>query len=112
MLWVMLIITVLLILVQEMVARMGTVTGKGLNDLIRERFGLRWSAFATVAFFIANTATTITEFIGIGMAAELFGIPRWIAVPPMAVLVWWLVTQGSYNRVEKLFIALSLVFFS
>jgi NRAMP (natural resistance-associated macrophage protein)-like metal ion transporter len=111
-LWVMLVITVLLIMVQEMCARMGAVTGKGLNDLIRERFGLRWSAFASLTFFIANTATTITEFVGIGAAAELFGIPRWIAVPPMAVLIWWLITGGSYSRVEKLFIALSLVFFS
>jgi Mn2+/Fe2+ NRAMP family transporter len=112
MLWVMVVVTVLLLLVQEMCARMGAVTGKGLGDLIRERFGLRWSAFATLAFFVANAGTTITEFVGIGAAAELFGIPRWIAVPPMAALLWWLVTKGSYNRVEKLFIALSLVFFS
>ncbi|HMA34347.1 MAG TPA: Nramp family divalent metal transporter [Chloroflexia bacterium] len=112
MLWVMVVITVLLILVQEMCARMGAVTGKGLADLIREQFGLRWAAFATLVFFVANTGVTITEFVGLGAAAELFGIPRWLAVPPLAVLVWWLVTQGSYARVEKLFIALSLVFLS
>jgi NRAMP (natural resistance-associated macrophage protein)-like metal ion transporter len=111
-LWVMLVITVLLILVQEMCARMGAVTGKGLSDLIRERFGLRWSAFATLILFIANTGTTITEFVGIGAAAELFGIPRWLAVPPMALLIWWLVTKGSYARVEKLFILLAMVFLS
>src|SRR5215203_1818629 len=95
-----------------MCARMGAVTGKGLSDLIRERFGLRWSAFTTLAFFLANTGITITEFIRIGAAAELFGIPRWLAVPPMALLIWWLVTHGSYGRVEKLFIVLSLVFLS
>lgn len=111
-LWVMLAVTVLLVLVQEMCVRMGAVTGKGLSDLIRERFGLRWSAFATLILFIANAGVTITEFVGIGAAAELFGIPRWLAVPPMALLIWWLVTQGSYARVEKLFILLSLVFLS
>ena len=109
-LWVMVVITLLLVLIQEMCARMGAVTGKGLSDLIRERFGLRWSAFATLAFFIANTGTVITEFVGIGAAAELFGIPRWLAVPPMALLLWWLVTKGSYDRVEKIFVLLSLVF--
>jgi Mn2+/Fe2+ NRAMP family transporter len=111
-LWVMIVVTLLFILIQEMCARMGAVTGKGLSDLIRERFGLRWSAFATVILFIANTGVTITEFVGIGAAAELFGIPRWLAVPPMAVLVWWLVTKGSYARVEKLFTLLTLAFFS
>jgi len=111
-LWAMVLIVLSLSLVQEMCARMGAVTGKGLSDLIRERFGLRWATFATLALLIANTGTTITEFVGIGAAAELFGIPRWLAVPPMAALLWWLVTKGSYNRVEKLFIALSLVFFS
>ncbi len=111
-LWVMVIVAILLALVQEMCARMGAVTGKGLSDLIRERFGLRWSAFATLILFIANTGTTITEFVGIGAAAELFGIPRWLAVPPMALLVWWLVTKGSYARVEKLFILLAMVFLS
>ena len=111
-LWVMLVVTFLFILIQEMCARMGAVTGKGLSDLIREQFGLRWSAFATLILFIANTGVTITEFVGIGAAAELFGIPRWLAVPPMAVLIWWLVTHGSYARVEKLFTLLTLAFFS
>jgi NRAMP (natural resistance-associated macrophage protein)-like metal ion transporter len=111
-LWIMVIVAILLALIQEMCARMGAVTGKGLSDLIRERFGLRWSAFATLILFVANTGTTITEFVGIGAAAELFGIPRWLAVPPMALLIWWLVTKGSYARVEKLFILLAMVFLS
>ena len=112
MLWVMVVVTILFALVQEMCARMGAVTGKGLSDLIREQFGLRWSAFATLILLAANTGVTITEFVGIGAAADLFGIPRWLAVPPMALLLWVLITQGSYARVEKLFIALTLVFIS
>ena len=110
MLWAMLLIVVLLVLVQEMCARMGAVTGKGLSDLIRERFGMRWSALVTLALFLGNSAIVITEFVGIGAAAELFGIPRWLAVPPMALLIWWLVTKGSYDRVEKIFVLLSLAF--
>jgi len=108
----MILIVISLSLVQEMCARMGAVTGKGLSDLIRERFGVRWATFATLALFIANTGTTITEFVGIGAAAEIFGIPRWIAVPPMAFLVWRLVTAGNYGRVEKVFLAMTAVFFS
>ncbi|MGI8588464.1 MAG: Nramp family divalent metal transporter [Chloroflexia bacterium] len=111
-LWAMLLIIISLGLVQEMCARMGAVTGKGLSDLIRERFGVRWAAFATVALLIANTGTTITEFVGIGAASEIIGIPRWIAVPLMAVLVWRLVTLGSYGRLEKIFLAMTAGFFS
>jgi NRAMP (natural resistance-associated macrophage protein)-like metal ion transporter len=111
-LWAMVLIVFSLSLVQEMCARMGAVTGKGLSDLIRERFGLRWAAFATVSLLIANTGTTITEFVGIGAAAEIFGIPRWIAVPVMALLVWRLVTLGSYGRLEKIFLVMTAAFFS
>jgi len=111
-LWVMTGITVILAVVLEMCARMGAVTGKGLGELIRERFGLRWATVATLIFLVANLGTTITEFVGIGAAAELFGLPRWLAVPPLAVLVWRLVTHGSYDRVQTLFIGLSLVFLS
>jgi Mn2+/Fe2+ NRAMP family transporter len=111
-LWAMVLIVLSLSLVQEMCARMGAVTGKGLSDLIRERFGLRWATFATLALLIANTGTTITEFVGIGAAAEIFGIPRWIAVPLMALLIWRLVTLGSYGRLEKIFLVMTAVFFS
>ncbi len=111
-LWVMAGIAIVLAVVLEMCARMGAVTGKGLGELIRKRFGLRWAAFATLILFVANLGTTITEFIGLAAAAELFGLPRWLAVPPLAVLVWRLVTQGSYDRVQTLFIGLSLVFLS
>jgi Mn2+/Fe2+ NRAMP family transporter len=111
-LWAMALIIFSLSLVQEMCARMGAVTGKGLSDLIRERFGLRWATFATLALFVANAGTTITEFVGIGAAAEIFGIPRWVSVPLMALLIWRLVTLGSYGRLEKIFLAMTAVFFS
>ncbi len=111
-LWAMVLIVLSLSLVQEMCARMGAVTGKGLSDLIRERFGLRWATVATLALLIANGGTTITEFVGIGAAAEIFGIPRWIAVPLMALLIWRLVTLGSYGRLEKIFLVMTAVFFS
>jgi NRAMP (natural resistance-associated macrophage protein)-like metal ion transporter len=111
-LWTMLVIGFSLSLVQEMCARMGAVTGKGLSDLIREQFGAAWALFAVLVLLIANTGVTISEFVGIAAAAELFGIPTWLAVPPIAVLVWWLITGGSYKTVEKVFMLLSLVFFA
>jgi Mn2+/Fe2+ NRAMP family transporter len=111
-LWAMLIITFSLSLVQEMCARMGAVTGKGLSDLIREQFGAGWAMLAVLVLLIANTGVTISEFVGIAAAAQLFGIPTWLAVPPIAVLVWWLITGGSYRTVEKIFMGLSLIFFT
>jgi Mn2+/Fe2+ NRAMP family transporter len=111
-LWAMLVITFCLSLVQEMCARMGAVTGKGLSDLIREQFGVGWALLAVLVLLIANTGVTISEFVGIAAAAQLFGIPTWLAVPPIAVLVWWLITGGSYRTVEKVFMALSLIFFT
>ncbi len=109
-LWAMLIVTVGLVLVQEMCARMGAVTGKGLSDLIREEFGAGRALLVIAVLLIANTGITISEFVGIAAAAGLFGIPGWIAVPPIALLVWWLITNGSYRAVERIFILLSLVF--
>jgi Mn2+/Fe2+ NRAMP family transporter len=111
-LWALVLITIALSMVQEMCARMGAVTGKGLADLIRERFGLRWATFATLSLLVANTSTIVTEFVGIGAASEIFGIPRWIAVPLMGFLIWRLVTLGSYGRLEKVFLAMTMVFFS
>src|ERR671931_2753501 len=85
-LWVMGPITLALIVVQVQVARMGVVTGKGFAELIREQFGVRWTAFAMFVLLIANGTVTIAEFAGIAAAAELFGIPRNLAVPGMAVV--------------------------
>ena len=109
-LWILIPITISLGLVQEMCARMGAVTGKGLADLIRERFGVRWTAFVMLALLIANGGVTVSEFVGIAAATELFGVPSFISVPLSAAAIWWLVVKSSYQRVEKVFLLMSLVF--
>jgi Mn2+/Fe2+ NRAMP family transporter len=109
-LWLLIPITISLGIVQEMCARMGAVTGKGLADLIRERFGVRWTALIMLALLIANAGVTVSEFVGIAAATELFGISRYISVPLAAILVWWLIVKGSYKRVERAFLLMSLVF--
>ena len=111
MLWTFIPITISLCLVQEMCARMGVVTGKGLSDLIREQFGVRPTALVMFALLIANGGVTISEFVGVGLALEMFGVPRFISVPLAAIAVWWLVVKGSYERVERIFLLMSLVFF-
>ncbi|MCL4489392.1 MAG: Nramp family divalent metal transporter [Chloroflexi bacterium] len=108
-LWSMVVVTVLLGVVQEMVARLSIVSGKGLSDLIREQFGVRTSALAMTTLFIANGAVTISEFVGIAAGAELFGVSRYVAVPIAALSVWWLVLGGNYRQAEKVFLALSFV---
>src|SRR5438093_7389791 len=109
-LWILIPITISLGIVQEMCARMGAVTGKGLADLIRERFGVRWTALVMLALLIANGGVTVSEFVGIAAATELFGVPRYLSVPIAAVAVWWLVVKGTYKRVERVFLLMSLVF--
>lgn len=109
-LWVLIPLTISMGIVQEMCARMGAVTGKGLADLIRERFGVRWTALIMLALLIANGGVTVSEFVGIAAATELFGVPRFISVPLAAAAVWWLVVKGSYKRVERIFLLMSLVF--
>src|SRR5688500_16744389 len=99
-----------LIIVQEMCVRMGVVTGQGLADLIRERFGVRWTAVIMLALLIANTGVIISEFVGIAQASELFDIPRYFTIPIAALLIWWLVVRGSQRRVENVFLLMSLVF--
>jgi len=109
-LWVLIPITISLGIVQEMCARMGAVTGKGLADLIRERFGVRWTALVMLALLIANAGVTVSEFVGIAAATELFGISRFVSVPLAALGIWWLVVKSSYQRVERIFLLMSLVF--
>jgi Mn2+/Fe2+ NRAMP family transporter len=111
-LWVLLLITISLALIQEMCARLGAATGRGLLDLIRERFGIGWALLAVGVILLANGGVTVTEFVGIGAALELFGISKYIAVPISALVLWYLVIAGSYSRVEKLFLVLTLVFFA
>lgn len=110
--WVMVIITVSLGVVQEMCARLGAATGRGLLDLIRERFGIGWALFAVCVILIANSGLVVSEFIGIGAAVELFGVSKYIAVPLAAALLWYLVIYGSYGWVEKIFLLMTLVFFA
>ncbi len=103
-LWTLIPITVALIVVQEMVARMGVVTGKGLADLIREKFGVKATLYLMMGVLIANLANTVGEFAGVAAAGEVFGIPKFITVPLSALLVWWLVVKGTYRTVEKVFL--------
>jgi Mn2+/Fe2+ NRAMP family transporter len=110
--WVMVVLTVSLAVVQEMGSRLGSATGRGLLDLIRERFGIGWSILAMGILFIANSGIVVSEFLGIGAAAELFGVSKWLAVPVAAVLLWYLVIFGSYAWVEKIFLVMTLVFFA
>jgi Mn2+/Fe2+ NRAMP family transporter len=109
-LWLLIPLTISLGIVQEMCARMGAVTGKGLSDLIRERFGVRWTVLVMLALLIANGGVTVSEFVGVAAAMQLFGVPAYISVPIAAVSIWWLVVKGSYQRVERVFMIMSLVF--
>ncbi len=109
-LWLLLLITPLLAVTQEMGARMGAVTGKGLAALIRERFGLRATALAMLALLVANLGTTVAEFSGVAAAFGLAGVPTWLAVPPVAGGVWLLVTRGSFRRVERVFLVLTAIY--
>jgi Mn2+/Fe2+ NRAMP family transporter len=112
MLFCLLLIAVALVLVQEMAARLGTFTGKGLAALIREEFSLRVAAFALLCLLVANLGLVVSEFAGIGAAMELFGVSRYLAVPLAAVVVWGLVVLGSYKYAERLFLLMALVFFA
>ena len=112
MLWVFIPMLLSLIVVQEMCVRMGVVTGQGLADLIREQFGVRWTTLIMAALFIANTGVIISEFVGIAQASELIGISRFVSVPLASAIVWWLVVKGTQKRVERVFLAMSLVFFA
>lgn len=109
-LWLLIPLTISLGIVQEMCARLGAVTGKGLADLIRERFGVRWTALVMLALLIANGGVTVSEFLGIAAAMQLFGIPPYISIPIATFAIWWLVVKGSYKRVERVFLVMSLVF--
>jgi len=109
-LWTMIPITVALIVVQEMCARMGAVTGKGLSDLIREEYGLRVTFLMMLGILICNFGNVVTEFAGIAASMELFGVSRYISVPICAVIVWLIVVKGQYKTVEKVFLAASFFY--
>jgi Mn2+/Fe2+ NRAMP family transporter len=93
-----------LIIIQEMCSRMGVVTGKGLADLIREKFGVRITFYAMLVFIFSNLLNTISEFSGIAASCEIFGISRYISLPIGAFFIWWIVVKGTYKSVEKIFL--------
>ena len=109
-LWLFPITIVILAIVQEMAARLGVVTGQGLSDLIRDRFGVRPTAFAMAVLLVANVANTVAEFSGAAAALEIFGISRYIVVPIVALAIWALVLKASYRTVERVFLSVIVVF--
>lgn len=112
MLWLFIPIAIALIVIQEMCSRMGVVTGKGLADLIREKFGAKVTFYAMFAFLISNFVNTVSEFSGIAAGCEIFGIPRQVSLPIAAIFVWWIVVKGTYKSVEKVFLAACLFYVS
>lgn len=103
-LWSLIPIMLALVIIQEMSARMGVVTGKGLSDLIRERFGVRITFYLLLALVLTNFGNVIAEFAGVASSLEIFNIPKFISVPAGAFLVWILVVKGTYRSVEKVFL--------
>jgi NRAMP (natural resistance-associated macrophage protein)-like metal ion transporter len=111
-LWTVIPVTLALIVVQEMCARMGVVTGKGLSDLIREEFGLRMTFFMMILLVIVNYGNVVGEFSGIAGSMQLFHISKYLSVPVCAVIVWLLVVKGDYKSVEKVFMVASVLYLS
>ncbi len=109
-LWTIIPITLALIVVQEMCARMGVVTGKGLSDLIREEFGLRMTFFMMIVLVVVNYGNVVAEFSGIAGSMQLFHLSKFISVPVCAALVWLLVVKGDYKSVEKVFLVASVFY--
>lgn len=109
-LWMLPLMAVLLIVVQETAARCGCVTGKGFASLIREKYGVRKSALAMGALLVANTAVTISEFAGIASGLALFGVPATVSVPLVGLAIWSLTMSGSFQRIEKILLMVSCVF--
>src|SRR5271157_5475069 len=110
-LWSLIPMTIALYVTEEMCARMGVITGKGLSDLIREEFGFRPTFFVMITGFLVDLFNVVAEFAGVAASMELFGISRYFAVPVAAVLVWFLVLKGTYRQVEIIFLILC-VFYS
>jgi len=111
-LWTLIPITLALIVIQEMCARMGVVSGKGLSDLIRERFGARATFYLMIALFVTNLGNAVSNFAGVAASMEIFGVSKYLSVPLSAFFVWWLVVKGSYKSVEKAFLVACLFYIS
>ncbi|WP_243361212.1 Nramp family divalent metal transporter [Fundidesulfovibrio terrae] len=99
-----------LVVVQEMCSRMGAVTGKGLSDLIRERFGVAVTFYVMIALYLTNLGNTVSEFAGIAASLEIFGVSRYVSVPLSSLVVWLLIVKGSYKIVEKVFLGACLIY--
>ncbi len=111
-LWTIVLITISLAIVQLLAARMGVVTGKGLAELIREEYGIRWSVIATIAVLVANLGICISDFVGAGAALGLAGVPAQVSVPIFAVGIWLIIVRGSYRSAERIFIWFTIPFFA
>ena len=111
MLWVLTLTTFCLCITQEVGARMGLVTGKGLASLIREKFGIRWTAFIMTVLLIANLGTIAAEFAGIAASLEILGIAKIISVPIAAVLIYFIIVKGSFKKLERIFLFTSAFYF-
>lgn len=109
-LWAMIPTTIALVVIQEMCARMGAVTGKGLSDLIRESFGVKVTFYVMIALLLTNLGNSVSEFAGIAASLEMFGVSKYVSVPISAVAVWLLVVKGSYKVVEKVFLVACMVY--
>src|ERR1700687_4289287 len=110
-LWTLVPITIALIVVQEMAARMGAATGKGLADLIRESFGVKLTFYLMIALLAANFGNTVSELAGVAASMELFGVPKWASVPVVALAIWLLVVRGTYRLVERVFLVACVFYF-
>ncbi|MGW8272270.1 MAG: Nramp family divalent metal transporter [Thermodesulfovibrionales bacterium] len=110
-LWTLIPTTIALIIIQEMIARMGVVTGKGLSDLIRENFGVRPTLYMMMALFFANLGTTVANFAGWAAAMEILGLDRSLMVVVGGLIIWFLITKGSYRAVERILLAACILYF-
>ena len=110
-LWTLIPITLALIVVQEMSARMGAVTGKGLADLIRENYGVKLTFYLMLTLLLANYGNTVSEFAGIAASLELFGVSKFVSVPIAAVAIWVLIVRGTYRIVERIFLVACVLYF-
>ena len=111
-LWTIVLIAISLAIVQKLAARMGVVTGKGLAELVREEYGIRWSVFATTAVLIANLGICISDFVGTGAALGLAGVPVQVSVPIAAFGIWLIIVRGSYRSAERIFVWFTIPFFA
>ncbi|MFC1836990.1 NRAMP family divalent metal transporter [Thermodesulfobacteriota bacterium] len=112
MLWPLIPITGLLIIIQEMVARMAVVSGKGLSDLIRERYGVKFTFYLMILLLVTNLGATFANFAGIAAAMEIFHVPRFLSIPLSVLFLMWLVVKGTYGSVEKVFLAACFFYIS